>query len=135
MQRNRLLMLVIVLAFAEGVPSLAHHSLANYDQTTLVLIKGTITKIEWINPHAWITLNVRNTDGSSSTSRIEIASPVALMKKGMGRDLLNVGDNVTFEAWLPRNTGTGSTPNGRTLMLEDGRRFDVGDLFGNIPTR
>jgi hypothetical protein len=66
-------------------------------------------------------------------SRIEIASPLALMKKGLGRDVLNVGDNVTFEAWLPRNAGTGSTPNGRTLMLEDGRRFDVGDLFGNIP--
>ena len=131
--QSRLLMLAIVLTFAEGVPSLAHHSLANYDQTTLVSIKGTITKIEWINPHVWVTLNVRNADGSSSTSRIEIAAPLALMKKGLTRGMLNVGDNATFEAWLPRNTGTVSIPNGRTLMLEDGRRFDVGDLFGNIP--
>jgi hypothetical protein len=133
MQRHRLLIFVIVLTCAVAVPSLAHHSLAGYDQTTLVLIKGTITKVEWVNPHVWVTLNVRNADGSSSTSRIEIAAPTALMKTGLTRDMLNIGDNVTFEAWLPKSTGADSIPNGRTLMLGDGRSFDVGDLFGNIP--
>jgi hypothetical protein len=120
--------LVIGIAVA---PTLAHHSLGTYDQTALVTITGTVTKVEWRNPHTWITLSVRNADGTASIRRIEIAGPAALTRKGVAMNLLSLGDNVTLESWMPQNPGrTGDTPNGRVLILADGRRFDVGDNWG-----
>lgn len=122
-----------VLAAAFGVccavaPTVAHHSMGMYDQTTVVTIKGTVTKVEWRNPHTWITLSVSNADGTTSLRRIEIAGPAALTRKSVPMDLLRIGENVTLEAWMPKDPGSaGGTPNGRVLILADGRKFDVGD--------
>ena len=124
-----------VLAAAVGVgiavaPTVAHHSMGTYDQTTLVTIKGTVTKVEWRNPHTWITLSVRDANGTTAVRRIEIAGPSALTRKGVPMDLLSIGDNVTLEAWMPREPRFGDVPNARMLILADGRRFDVGDNWG-----
>jgi uncharacterized protein DUF6152 len=120
------------LGIALAAPVSAHHSMGSYDQTALVTIKGTVTQVEWRNPHTWITLTVRNADGTTAIQRIEIAGPNGLMKKGVTKGLVNVGDSVAFEAWMPKDPRFGNTPNGRT-MLRDGRRFDVGDNWGEPP--
>ena len=86
--------------------------MGTYDQTTLVTIKGT---------------------GATEMRGIEIAGPNGLMKKGVTKGLLNVGDSVAFEAWMPKDPRFGNTPNGRTMAFDDGRRFDVGDNWGDPP--
>jgi Family of unknown function (DUF6152) len=127
MRRSRLLLLLAALGFGLiATPAGAHHSMATYDQTTLVPIKGTVTGIEWLNPHCWVTLSVQSADGRTVTQRIELAGPNGLQKKGFTKGLLNVGDSVTIEAWLSKDARI-STPNGRWITFADGRRFDVGD--------
>jgi hypothetical protein len=70
---------------------------------------------------------VSNPDGTTTLHRIEIAGPGGLIRKGFGQNLLNVGDVVAFEAWMPKDPKFGNQPAGRFLTLADGRRFDVGD--------
>lgn len=110
--------------------TLAHHSMGTYDQSAFVTIKGTITRVEWRNPHSWITLIVRDTDGTMSTHRIEIAGPSALIRRGFDKSLVSVGDSATVESWMPKDPRYGNIPNGRILTLADGQRFDVGDNWG-----
>jgi hypothetical protein len=127
--RIRLLTITAALAVALTVPAWAHHSLVDYDKTTVVTLKGTITEIQWMNPHALTTVRITNPDGSFTTMQVEMAAPAALIKKGLEKVYLKVGDPVTFEVWRPNNRLSTARANGRTLMLADGRRFDIGDLF------
>ena len=120
----------IAVAFGVSLmasPTLAHHSMGTYDQSTMKAVKGTVSHIEWRNPHARITLTVNNADGTTGTQQIEIAGPAGLTQKGFAKDLLNIGDSVTIESWMPKDSRYGNVPSGRILTLADGRRFDVGD--------
>jgi hypothetical protein len=80
--------MAITLALGLAVSALAHHSLAEYDQTTIVTIKGTIAEIKWLNPHASIVMDVKNPDGSIRRIQVEIAPPHALKLKGHRYDLV-----------------------------------------------
>ena len=133
MQRNRLLMLVIVLAFAEGVPSLAHHSLANYDQTTLVLIKGTITKIEWINPHARFFMDAKDANGKLVNFEIELTSTAGLLRRGWTRNSLKIGETVTVNGSLAKDGS--NVANATTVTLSDGKRVFAGSSGGDGNTQ
>jgi len=119
---------------------LAHHSLADYDPSTLVKFSGTIAEIAWRNPHKWITLTVRNPDGTNSSITIEIGGPAALLRKGFDKAVLRIGDTVTLETWKGKDPTVTKSFNGRTLTLGDGRQFDVADnwippgLAGTAPT-
>jgi len=124
-----LLSLLAVLGLA--VPLAAHHSLGRYDQTTLVPITGVVSKVQWINPHAWITLTVKNSDGKVVDQDIELASPIGLMNKGFDMKLVKIGDTITLESWLSKPEFI-NAPAGRTLILPDGRRFDVADNFDQL---
>jgi len=129
--KTRILIVVVLIAFCV-VPAFSHHSvLASHDSSRVVTIKGSVAKIEWRNPHAWITLNVKQPDGNVVVERVEIAGPGGLTKAGFDRSYVNVGDLVTIEAWLPKVDPrfTGLDPNGRTLTLADGRSFDVADKW------
>ena len=86
--------------------------MGTYDQTTLVTIKGTVTKVEWRNPHSWITLSVSNADGTTDIRRIEIAGPGALTRRGIPVDLMSLGDNVTLETWMPKQPSLATFPVG-----------------------
>ena len=125
----------IALVLGVAVPLLSHHSLSYYDQTTLIVIKGVIEKLDWTNPHVGITVRVTNSDGKTISQQIQIAAPAALMRKGLERAMLQVGDTVTLETWMPQVPKISNVPNGRNLILPDGRRFDVGDAFGNITVK
>lgn len=135
MKRVRWIPCVAVLSLGLVAPLDAHHSLAVYDQTTLIRIKGVITKVEWTNPHVCITLAVKNADGSTMVQRIELAPPGGLAKRGFDRTLLSIGNSVSFETSKAKNPQTrfDLSPSGRTLTLDDGRRFEVGDMVGWAP--
>ena len=111
--------------------TLAHHSMGTYDQSAFVTIKGTVTRVEWRNPHSWITLVVSNTDGTISTHRIEIAGPSCPDQKRLRqKPRQRWGLPRHVESWMPKDPRYGNIPNGRILTLADGRRVDVGDNWG-----
>jgi hypothetical protein len=122
-------LMTILLTAALALPTLAHHSLKGYDQTTVVTLRGIVTEIQWMNPHTSITLAVSNPDGTVFRRQIEMAAPNGLVRKGFDRAFLKIGDPVTLETWMPQDLKTNAKFNGRTLILADGRRFDVGDLW------
>jgi hypothetical protein len=120
---------IVLSAILSATSIEGHHSLGTYDQMRTVTIKGTIMRIEWMNPHVLVTLTVKNPDGTTSQQRIEIAPPNGLSRRGFDRGYFQPGDAVSFEAWMPKDSRFGQAPNGRTVTLADGRSADVADRW------
>jgi hypothetical protein len=113
-------MLALMPPAAEG-----HHSFsAEYDGNKPITLKGTVTKMEWINPHAWIHLDVRNADGTVTSWMIEGAAPNALIRRGWNRNSLQVGTEITVEGYLAKDGS--KMANGREMTLPDGKRLFAG---------
>jgi len=84
-------------------PTLAHHSFAaQYDVTKPVEMKGTVTKVEWTNPHARLYIDVKNDKGETINWNFEIASPNILVRNGWKQNTVNVGDRITVSGYLAR---------------------------------
>ena len=84
-------------------PTLAHHSFAaQYDVTKPVEMKGTVTKVEWTNPHARLYIDVKNDKGETINWNFEIASPNILVRNGWKQNSVNVGDRITVSGYLAR---------------------------------
>ncbi len=114
------------------VPVLAHHSFnAEYDGTRPVTLKGTVTKMEWINPHAWITMDVKSPDGKVVTWRVEAGAPNAMFRRGFRRDSLPVGTEIVVEGFLAKNGSMSA--NGRDLTFPDGKKLFVGSSGTGAP--
>ena len=83
-----------------GTPLLAHHSfLAEFDQTKPFTVTGVVTKVEWMNPHAYFYVDIKDQSGKVVSWSFETASPSALGMRGWKRDSLNVGDKVTVQGY------------------------------------
>jgi Family of unknown function (DUF6152) len=96
---SRVLCLMIaltVMAWAPGATSYAHHSFAMFDQTRQVTLKGTVREFQWTNPHAFIHLDVPNTDGVKDTWQVELNSPNNLKRQGWKSSSIKPGDQVTL---------------------------------------
>src|SRR6187399_2019349 len=110
----------------------AHHSFAaEYDANKPVTLKGTVTKVEWTNPHARFYVDVKDDKGTLTTWNLELASPNVLRRNGWTRTSLNVGDEVTVEGALAKN-GT-KMANARVVKLADGRKVFAGSSGGDAP--
>lgn len=94
--------------------AVAHHSFAMFDQTRKVEITGTISDIQWTNPHVWIEVDVANDDGATEQWAIEFTSRIHLTRRGFPREQINVGDKATFTL-SPYADGN---PGGRFYTLE-----------------
>jgi len=128
MKPHNAVLLFALLTFSFVVPTLGHHSVSReFDETKATTIQGVITKVEWTNPHVWITLDARTANGSSVTWRIEIAAPVALGRAGFEKSFIDLTKSYSMEVW-PAFDGSRHA-NGRTLTLSDGRVFDVSDKW------
>jgi DNA/RNA endonuclease YhcR with UshA esterase domain len=103
----------------------AHHSFsAEYDGNKPITLKGTVTKMEWINPHAWIHLDVKNADGTVTSWMIEGAAPNALIRRGWNRNSLLPGTEISIEGYLAKDGS--KMANGREMTLPDGKRLFAG---------
>jgi Family of unknown function (DUF6152) len=113
-----------------AMPVLAHHAGATkYDEKKPITLKGVVTKVQWMNPHIYYYIDVKDSSGKLINWAVEGAPPNVLYRRGWKKDSLKVGDVVTVEGFLPRQEGLHDI-NGRTVTLADGRRVFGGAADG-----
>jgi hypothetical protein len=113
-----------------ATPVLAHHAGATkYDEKKPITLKGVVTKLQWMNPHIYYYIDVKDSSGKVINWAVEGAPPNVLYRRGWKKDSLKVGDVVTVEGFLPRQEGLHDI-NGRTVTLADGRRVFGGAADG-----
>ncbi|HEY7387573.1 MAG TPA: DUF6152 family protein [Bryobacteraceae bacterium] len=111
-----------VLLLGATAPAWAHHSFASeYDADKPTKLQGTVKKVEWINPHSWITIEVKASDGTLQTWEIEAGAPNAMFRRGFNKDSLPIGTEIVVTGYLAKN-GLHRV-NGRDLTLPDGRKL------------
>ena len=131
MRLNRGLAAVLAVA-AMGVPVWAHHSFAaEYDAKQPITIKGTVTKVEWTNPHARFYVDSTDAAGKTVNWNFELASPNVLVRSGWKRNSLKEGDKVTVEG--SRAKDGSMMANARAVTLADGKRVFAGSSGGDGP--
>jgi hypothetical protein len=114
-------------------PVQAHHSFAaEFDSTKPVKLRGTVTRVEWINPHTWIHINVKNADGTATEWMIEGGTPNTLLRRGIDRNSLPPGTEVIVDGYLAKS-GL-NRANGRDLTLADGKKLFMGSSGTGAPT-
>ena len=114
----------------------AHHAFAaEFDGKAPVLLKGKVTKIEWINPHAWVHLNNVNADGTTTPWMVEGGTPNTLIRAGIDRNTLKAGTDIVVRGYQSKDKAC--TPickaNGRDVTFPDGRKLFMGSSGTGAP--
>jgi hypothetical protein len=115
-----------------AVPALAHHSFAaEFDDKAPVTLKGQVTKIEWLNPHIWMYVEVKDASGKTANWSLEGGPPNTLYRQGWRKDSLKPGDMVTVEGWRAKDGS--STANMRTVTNAEGKKMFAGSSNESSP--
>ena len=122
------------MALLAPVGAVAHHSFAaEYDSKKPVTLKGTVTKVEWTNPHARFYIDVKDESGTVMNWNLELASPNVLSRNGWTRHSLNVGDVVTVEGAQAKDGS--QMANARSVVLADGKKVFAGSAYEAVPNQ
>ena len=125
----------VVLIFAVSVSSSlrAHHSFAaEFDANQPVTLKGTVVKMDWVNPHTWIHLDVKNPDGTVTRWMIEGGTPNTLVRRGFTKKSLEAGTEITIQGYRAKNGA--NRANGADMILPDGKRLFLGSSGTGAPS-
>ena len=132
----------VVVAAGAAVPLLAHHAFGGeFDPNRPILLRGAVTKVEWVNPHAWIHLAAKevsvggekkNLNGQTEDWAVEGGTPNTLLRRGITRDSLTPGTEIIVDGYQTRDH-TLLRGNGRNITFADGRKLFMGSSGTGAP--
>ena len=125
MQKRIATLLGIAGLFLAAAPMWAHHAFAaEFDAQKPVKLKGTVVKVEFINPHSWIHMDVKDADGKVTRWMVEGGSPNALFRRGVTKDALPQGTEILVDGYQAKDGS--NRANGRDITFADGKKLFVG---------
>lgn len=125
MSHRRILLAILACLLILCVPTMAHHSFAaQFDAKKPVTLQGTVTQMEWINPHAWIHMDVKGADGKTVSWMVEMGSPNILLRRGIDKKTLEPGTTIIVQGYLAKDGE--NKVNGGSVTFKDGRKLFVG---------
>jgi hypothetical protein len=132
--KEKLVICMAGLLLAAALPLLAHHSFAaEYDGNAKLTLKGTVAKIDWMNPHIWIYIDAKDDAGKTVRWQCEGGPPNSLTRNGWTKDAVKTGDEVTIEGFKAKD-GT-NTCNSRSIVMADGRKVFAGSADDGAPKK
>jgi hypothetical protein len=132
MRKTVLALLSVAALLGTAVPVIAHHAFAaEFDRDKPLSLEGTVTQMDWINPHAWLHFDVKDADGKVSNWAIELGAPNALIRRGFDRDSVPVGTKIIVKGFEAKDGGFRA--NGSSLTFADGRKMFVGSPGTGAP--
>lgn len=126
------LFLVSVLVLATAAPLLAHHAFAaEFDRTKQIKVTGTVSKVDWRNPHIWIYVDVKDENGKVTTWGFSGGPPGMLSRRGITKDVLKVGDVIKVEGFRAKDGSNNGS--GGNVTFADGRKVFAGSAEDVVP--
>jgi len=132
MRKTLITLIISAGVAASAVPVIAHHAFAaEFDANKRLQLEGTVTKMEWINPHAWMHIDVKTKDGKTEEWMIEGGTPNTLLRRGITRDSLKPGTIVKVDGYQAKDGS--KRANGRDLTLQNGQKLFMGSSGTGAP--
>jgi hypothetical protein len=133
MRITRSILLAGSLLVTATMPVSGHHAFgAEFDPNAPVRLQGKVVKLEWVNPHAWIHIEVKKPDGATEVWMVEGGTPNTLLRRGLTRESLSIGTELIVDGYQTKNHSL-KRANGRDVTFADGRKMFLGSSGTGAP--